>query len=174
MPLLLYHDSSESLLDFICPTLSILLSILANTFRISLALRYLLVVSSSLGLWPPSASMAIATNRFLVIAFILLRLHPRQSCPPHRGYLGCPRLGFHEFAKFVWKLRTVKTLTKLIRTILNNIRVGQNLEWSNVERPIFRNFKITYIEIAKDELFDCFIYEFRFFFFNYLNTQSIW
>ena len=38
----------------------------------------------------------------------------------------------------------------------------QNLEWSNAERPIFRNFKITNIKIAKDELFNYFIYEFIF------------
>ena len=37
---------------------------------------------------------------------------------------------------------------------------GQNLERRNVERPIFRNFKITNIEIKKDELFDIFIFEF--------------
>ena len=49
----------------------------------------------------------------------------------------------------------------------------QNLELSNVERPIFRNFKITNIKIAKDELFSYFMYDF-FVFFNYLNTQSIW
>ena len=50
----------------------------------------------------------------------------------------------------------------------------QNLERSNVERPIFRNLKITNIKTAKDELFDYFIYEFIFyFFFNYLNTKSI-
>ena len=48
----------------------------------------------------------------------------------------------------------------------------QNLELSNVERPIFRNFKITNIKIAKDELFSYFMYDF-FVFFNYLNTQSI-
>ena len=42
-----------------------------------------------------------------------------------------------------------------------NCRGGvQNLEWSNVERPIFLNFKITNIKIAKNELFDSFIYEF--------------
>ena len=40
----------------------------------------------------------------------------------------------------------------------------QNLDRSNVERPIFRNFKITNIEIAKDELFDYFIYEFIFYY----------
>ena len=39
----------------------------------------------------------------------------------------------------------------------------QNLEWSNVERPIFWNFKITNIHIANDELFDYFIYEFIFY-----------
>ena len=41
----------------------------------------------------------------------------------------------------------------------------QNLEPSNVERPIFRNFKITKIKIAKDQLFHFFIYEFIFCFF---------
>ena len=40
----------------------------------------------------------------------------------------------------------------------------QNLERSNVERPIFRNFKITNIEIAKDELFGYFIYEFIYYY----------
>ena len=49
----------------------------------------------------------------------------------------------------------------------------QNFESSNVELPIFRNFKITNIKIAKDQLFDYSIYEFIFFFFNYLNTQNI-
>ena len=43
----------------------------------------------------------------------------------------------------------------------------QNLEWSNVERPIFRNFKITNIKITKDQLFDYFIYEFFYFFFRF-------
>ena len=35
----------------------------------------------------------------------------------------------------------------------------QNLERRNIERPIFRNFKITNIEIKKDELIDSFIFE---------------
>ena len=34
----------------------------------------------------------------------------------------------------------------------------QNLERRNVERPIFRNFKITNIKITKDELFDSFYF----------------
>ena len=47
----------------------------------------------------------------------------------------------------------------------------QNLEWSNVERPIFRN-KITNIKM-KDELFDYFIYEFIFhYYFLKLLEQS--
>ena len=52
----------------------------------------------------------------------------------------------------------------------------KNLKWSNVERPIFRNFKITNIKIAKDKLFDYFIYEFigNSFFLNYLNARNIW
>ena len=51
---------------------------------------------------------------------------------------------------------------------------GQNLERRNVERPIFRNFKIANIKIKKDELFDNFIFEFNFLFFrNHSNTQNI-
>ena len=50
----------------------------------------------------------------------------------------------------------------------------QNLECSNVERPIFRNFKIANIKIAKDELFDHFIFEFIFsLLINYLNNLII-
>ena len=41
----------------------------------------------------------------------------------------------------------------------------QNLEWLNVGRSIFRNFKITNIRIANDELFDYFIYEFIFYYY---------
>ena len=37
------------------------------------------------------------------------------------------------------------------------------MERRNVERPIFRNFKITNIKITKDELFDSFIFDFFFF-----------
>ena len=40
----------------------------------------------------------------------------------------------------------------------------QNLECSNVERPGFRNVKITNIKVSKDKLFDYFIYEFIFYF----------
>ena len=40
----------------------------------------------------------------------------------------------------------------------------QNLEWSNVERPKFRNFKFKNIKIAKEELFDYFINEFLFYY----------
>ena len=48
---------------------------------------------------------------------------------------------------------------------------GQNLERRNVERPIFRNFKIANIKITKDELFDHFISKYNFSFFrNHLNT----
>ena len=38
----------------------------------------------------------------------------------------------------------------------------QIIEWSNVERPGFRNVKITNIKIMKDKLFHFFIYEFIF------------
>ena len=51
---------------------------------------------------------------------------------------------------------------------------GQNLERRNVERPVFRNFKITFIKITKDKLFDSFIYEFIFsLFINYLQNLII-
>ena len=38
---------------------------------------------------------------------------------------------------------------------IGNFLVGYNIyiEWSNVERPVFRNFKITNIKITKVELF---------------------
>ena len=51
---------------------------------------------------------------------------------------------------------------------------GQNFERRNVERPIFRNFKITKFEIAKDELFDNLIYEFTFcyYFFKFLEHSK--
>ena len=51
---------------------------------------------------------------------------------------------------------------------------GQNLERRNVERPIFRNFKIANIKITKDELFDSFIFEFIFsLLINYLHNLII-
>ena len=46
---------------------------------------------------------------------------------------------------------------------MKNVGAVKNLEWSNVERPIFLNFKITNIKIAKDQLFDYFIYELIFY-----------
>ena len=50
----------------------------------------------------------------------------------------------------------------------------QNFERRNVERPIFRNFKIENNKITKDVLFDSFIIEFIFLFLrNYLNAQNI-
>ena len=61
-----------------------------------------------------------------------------------------------------------------IFTLWFNTGGVQNWEWLDVERPIFRNFKITNIKIVKDELFDYFIYEFFFIiiFLRYLNTQN--
>ena len=58
----------------------------------------------------------------------------------------------------------------------------QNIKWSNVERPGFRNFIITNIKITIDELFHFFIFEFFFlneilkfkkfvFFFNFENDK---
>ena len=42
-------------------------------------------------------------------------------------------------------------------------RVGVKI-WNdgNVERPIFRNYKITNIKVTKDELLDSFIFEYIF------------
>ena len=55
-----------------------------------------------------------------------------------------------------------------------SLGAGQNLERRHVERPIFRNFKITNIKITKDELFDSFIFEFIFSLFrNYLHNLII-
>ena len=45
---------------------------------------------------------------------------------------------------------------------------GQNLERRDVERPIFRNFKIANIKMTKLELFDGFIVEFFIFIFYQL------
>ena len=39
---------------------------------------------------------------------------------------------------------------------------SQNLERRNVERPIYRNFKIANIQIMKNELLDSFIFEWIF------------
>ena len=52
---------------------------------------------------------------------------------------------------------------------------GQNLERPNVERPIFRKFETSNIEITKRELFDFSIFEFILYFYdclNYSNTQN--
>ena len=52
---------------------------------------------------------------------------------------------------------------------------GQNLERPNVERPIFRKFETSNIEITKVELFDFSISEFILYFYdclNYSNTQN--
>ena len=50
---------------------------------------------------------------------------------------------------------------------------GQILERRNVERPIFRNFKIANVKVTKDELFDSFIFTFNFSYFrNPLYTQN--
>ena len=50
---------------------------------------------------------------------------------------------------------------------------GRNLERRNVERPIFRNFKIGNVKITKDVLFDHFIFEFNFSFFFKSFAQNI-
>ena len=78
------------------------------------------------------------------------------------------------FLRFVQKYHSI-ILNKIFFIFLVFLNLGgvQNLEWSNVERPVFRNFKITDIKIAKDQLSDYFIYEFWVcsFFLNNLNTK---
>ena len=52
---------------------------------------------------------------------------------------------------------------------------GQNLELPNVERPIFRKFETSNIEITKLELFDFSVFEFILYFYDcliYSNTQN--
>ena len=72
------------------------------------------------------------------------------------------------FRDWQWKLRF------LINTSIFWRSGGQNLERRNVERPIFRNFKIANIKITENKLFDNFIFEFNFSFFrNHLNTKNI-
>ena len=53
---------------------------------------------------------------------------------------------------------------------------SQHFEQSNVERPIFQNFEIPNIKRTKDELFDFFILDLKFFYIclNYSNSQNIW
>ena len=51
---------------------------------------------------------------------------------------------------------------------------GQSLERRNVKRPIFQNFKITYIKTTKYKLFDSFISELIFLLFtNYFQNLMI-
>ena len=62
----------------------------------------------------------------------------------------------------IWPRWISNNIPTLRFSSAEDFKVGglQNLEWPNVERPTFRNFKITNIKIAKDELCDYFIYEF--------------
>ena len=71
-----------------------------------------------------------------------------------------------------WRLTTL--LQRNHRQLLLFAGGGQNSERQNVERPIFRNLKITNIKITKDELFDNFIFEFIFSsFINYSHNLII-
>ena len=51
----------------------------------------------------------------------------------------------------------------------------QKLEQLNVERKIFRNFKIENIKITKDDFFDLLIFEFicSFFLFYFSNNHNV-
>ena len=72
------------------------------------------------------------------------------------------------------KLSKVKCRKAIITNDFEVSGAVQNLEWSNVERLIFRNSKITNIKMAKDELFDYFIYEliFYYYFFTLLEHSK--
>ena len=82
-----------------------------------------------------------------------------------------------------WSNNYLFTLSAFIGKSVNSWKVlqffplsggGQNIERRNIERPIFRNFKIANIKITKDELFDNFIFKFNVSFCkNNLNTQNI-
>ena len=69
-------------------------------------------------------------------------------------------------------------LPNVERPIFRNLKItggGQNLERPNVERPIFRKFETSNIEITKVELFDFSIFAFILYFYdclNYSNTQN--
>ena len=68
-------------------------------------------------------------------------------------------MGRHYFTKI--------SLHRLVVSSSNHIVEwggGQHFERRNLERLIFRNFKIANIKITKDELFDGFIIEFFFYF----------
>ena len=51
---------------------------------------------------------------------------------------------------------------RFVDLIFSIFEWGTEFEMIHVERPIFRNFKITNIKIGKDQFFDYFIYEFIF------------
>ena len=87
-------------------------------------------------------------------------------------------------SKFIYIKREIWESAKLrvVRNIewTNNFKICQflcgcqNLERQNIERPIFRNFKITNIKITKNELFHNFIFDFIFsLFINYLHNLII-
>ena len=62
--------------------------------------------------------------------------------------------------------------SRFINRVLNSIVEYLRVEWSNVERPILPNFKITNIKIAKNGLFDYFIYDFFYYYLYKLLENS--
>ena len=82
------------------------------------------------------------------------------------------RSGFIEHCRCDWSM-TSATRVGISRRF-GQWGGGQNLERRNVERPIFRNLKITNDKITKVELFDSFIFEFIFsILMNYLHSSII-
>ena len=74
---------------------------------------------------------------------------------------------FFFFFFFFFFFIVIKNTIFVIKTLGGD----QNLERRNVERSIFRNFKIANIKVTKDELFDNFMIDFLFFIFDKLFKQ---
>ena len=90
----------------------------------------------------------------------------RVSNSRYTLFIVYPYLHIWLFFNFFKIEKYFKSFESLLRKKTLKKRGGvQNLEWSDVERPIFRDFKITNIEIAKDELFNYFICEFIFYYY---------
>ena len=71
---------------------------------------------------------------------------------------------FNKFRRICWRYWVNRLKTRSGR---------QNLGRRNIERLIFRNFKIANIKITKDELFDRFIFEFIFHFLQIIWTPKL-
>ena len=84
-------------------------------------------------------------------------------------------LGSENFVKTISKLHFKNGSQDFLDTTWPISGGGQNFERANVERPMYRNLKIASVKgYEKLQLFDFFIYEIIFSFFeNYFNTQIL-